>query len=712
MAGRRGSRGRRVGGAIFLLTLGLGIGLTLADALLPSPDPFRPPLSPLVLDRRGEPLRLFQSADDKRRLPADLDRLDADFLRLLVAYEDARFWSHPGIDPLAALRALGQTIRLGQVVSGASTIPMQLARLLDPRPRTVKAKLIESFRALQLVRRYDRRTLLARYLTLAPYGGNLEGVRAAAWAYLGREPMGLTLAESALLIALPQAPEARRPDRHPAAARAAVVRVLDRLAAQGAITEQAAAEAKQDPLPNQRRPFPALAPHATQALLTRLPMGADPSVPTTLDAGLQRAFEGWVTDAARRLEPGATIALLAVETQGRAVRVAIGGHGFFDREAKDPLRPQAGQVDMLHARRSPGSLLKPFIYGLAFDDRLLVPETRLIDAPLNFGSYAPRNFDRQVHGEISVRDALRYSLNLPAVAVLDRVGPARFAAALRNGGADLRFLSDREDPALPLALGSVGISLADLVRLYAALGEGGLVRPLVWQPGRAEVPATRLVTAPSAAALLDILSEAPRPPGIALAADAQPDGGRAAFKTGTSYGFRDAWAIGLTPRWTVGVWVGRPDGTPRPGAYGLSAAAPILLRALDLLPVGDTAWPTTGGRQRRAAVPAALNRFAPSDTVRGAADRARREALRIQFPPSGSALVAPRAADGTLAPVPLFALGGVPPYRWYVNDAPLSATATELRPDGLGFFQLRVVDAEGGSAEAAVRLLDQAPAGR
>lgn len=707
-----GGRGRRVGGAAFLAVLGLGVALTLADVLLPPPDPFRPPSSPLVLDRRGEPLRLFLSADDKRRLPADLDRLDPDFLRLLVAYEDARFWAHPGVDPLAALRALGQALFQGQVVSGASTIPMQLARLLDPRPRTLRAKLIESFRAVQLVRRYDRRVLLARYLTLAPYGGHLEGVRAAAWAYFGRDPVALTLAENALLIALPQAPEARRPDRNPAAARAAVARVLDRLAAQGAISASAATDAKQEPLPRHRRPFPALAPHTTQALLVRLPAVPDAPVVTTLDAGLQRAFEEWVTDAARRLEPGATIALLAVETQGRAVRVAIGGHGFFNGVATDPLRPQAGQVDMLRARRSPGSLLKPFIYGMAFDDRLLVPETRLIDAPLNFGTYAPRNFDRQVHGEISVRDALRYSLNLPAVAVLDRVGPARFAAALRQSGADLRFLRQGEDPALPLALGSVGISLVDLVCLYAALGDGGQVRPLVWQPGAAPAPATRLLTAPSAAAVLDILSEAPRPPGIALAADAQVDGGRPAFKTGTSYGFRDAWAVGLTPRWTVGVWVGRPDGTPRPGAYGLSAAAPLLLRALDLLPPGETAWPTPSGRQRRASVPAALNRFAPSDAVRGAADRARREALRIQFPPTGSALVAPRRADGSLAPVPLFAAGGIPPYRWYVNDAPLPASDPQLQPDGLGFFQLRVIDAEGGSAEASIRLLDQPPAGR
>ncbi|MEQ1494083.1 MAG: transglycosylase domain-containing protein, partial [Terricaulis sp.] len=340
------------------------------------------------------------------------------------------FWFHPGFDPIALARASVSYVRAGRVTQGGSTITMQLARLLEPRPRTIGSKLIEIIRAMQIEARMSKREILAAYLTMAPYGGNLQGVRAASRAYFQRDPQWLDDAEMALLIALPQAPEARRPDRHPQAARASRDRVLDLFASTGLINRRRADEGKQSAIPA-RAPFPYSAPHAAYALVREHP--GEGVVHSSLDSTLQRDLEALVRRSAVGLEREAQISVLAVQIDGRAVRARVGGAEYGSGQRA------GGYIDMTRAVRSPGSALKPFLYAIAFDENIAAPETLVRDAPRRFGGYLPENFDRRFHGDVTLEDALRHSLNLPAVATLERIGAGRVQSALSRAGAHVRM---------------------------------------------------------------------------------------------------------------------------------------------------------------------------------------------------------------------------------------------------------------------------------
>ncbi|MFN3512864.1 MAG: penicillin-binding protein 1C [Phenylobacterium sp.] len=653
------------------------------DALFP-PDLARGERSsPVALDRRGVWLRALPVEDGRWRIRADLERTDESFRRHLVAVEDARFWIHPGVDPLAVGRAGAAALARGRPNSGASTITMQTARLLEPRPRTLGSKLVEMVRAVQIEARLSKREILALYLTLAPYGGNLEGVRAASLSYFGHEPSSLTPGEQALLIALPQSPEARRPDRKPEAARAARQAVLDKLVRKGGLTEAEAAEADAEPLPR-RSPFPALAWHAAGDLARAAP-AEDASVVTTLDAGLQARLEALAEAAARAQGPDATAAILVVEVEGRAVRAAVGSGGLS--------RP-GGWIDMTRAVRSPGSTLKPFIYAFAFEAGLAAPDTRLQDAARRFGDYQPENFDRVFRGEVSAREALAHSLNIPAVALLDRVGPAAFEARLDAAGVDLlRPRAQTREAGLALALGGAGISLRDLAVLYAALADGGMAKPLAWTHEAAERNArargVRLVEAEAAEAVLAILRETPAPAGFTPVALTR---GRPAmaFKTGTSYGFRDALAAGVVGRHVVVVWTGRADGGARGGITGRDVALPLLFDAADLIDAPVAAPRPLAPRE----APPALVRLEAAE-----------DGPRLIFPPDGAVVqvetFGPKARGLALA-----AAGE--DLAWYVAGQPLApdpvAGRVIWRPESPGFYRLQVVDAAGRKAEAKVRV--------
>ena len=689
--GRRWRRAAAAGAAL------LGCVL-LADALFP-PDLTRyRERSTLVLDRGGGTLRAFLTEDQSWRLhagPADVAPL---YLALLKGYEDRRFDRHPGVDPLALARALWQAARHGEVISGGSTLTMQVARLLEPRPRTLGAKLAEMLRALQLEARYGKDEILAMYLTLAPFGGNLEGVRAASLAYLGREPSRLTLAEAALLVALPQSPTARRPDLRPEAARRARDAVLARLAGAGLLAPDRAREAMEEPVPELRRPLPRLAPHLADRLRRAGPRGA--TIATTIDPQLQRLAEAVAADARARLEPEAEVALLVVETRSRAVLAYVGGS----------FAGASGQVDMVQAVRSPGSALKPMIYALAFEGLPLHPETRIDDLPMAFGSYRPRNFDGGFRGSVTVRDALQMSLNVPAVALLARLGPVQALGRLREAGARLDVPGgDAASAGLALALGGVGIRMEDLALLYAALADGGTVLPLRLTPGGPEPAGVPLVGPVAAWYAADILRGTPPPDGRS---DAGADGGegRAAvgYKTGTSYGFRDAWVAGFTAGHTIVAWVGRPDGTPRPGALGRDVAAPLLFRLADLLPEREGAPAPPAGVVEAGPgrpLPEPMRRF-EVDPAGRAPGAARLPPLAVAFPPDGSEV---DLSAGTPAPepLPLEAMGGAPPFRWLVNGNPVADAApgpAQWQPDGPGFAEVTVIDAAGQKASATVRL--------
>jgi len=652
------------------------------DGLVP-PDMSRAHRSsPVALDRRGAWLRALPVEDGRWRIRADLSRTDRSFTRTLTGIEDKRFWLHPGVDPLSLVRAIGSAVVQGQVTSGASTLTMQTARLLEPRPRNLGSKLIEMVRALQIEARLSKREILALYLTLAPYGGNLEGVRAASLSYFGHEPETLTPGEQALLIALPQSPEARRPDRRPEAARNARRQVLDKMVRMRRLTEVEAAEADGEPLPK-RTPFPALAWHVAGELARKAPSD-QASVVSTLDAGLQARMEPLARAVARSQGPDATAAILVVEIEGRAVRAAVGSGGL-DR--------QGGWIDMTRAVRSPGSALKPFIYGLAFDDGIAAPDTEMSDAPRRFGDYQPENFDRVFHGKVTAREALSNSLNMPAVELLDRVNPNSFEARLAGVGVRLiRPRAQTRAAGLAIALGGVGITLRDLALLYAALGDGGVARPLAWTEEAAlrnRGGGDRLMRAAAAQQVMDILRETPPPAGSTPAALTR---GRPvmAFKTGTSYGFRDAVAAGVVGGYVVVVWTGRADGGARGGLTGRDAALPLLFDAADLLDAPASAPRPIAPR----AAPQALAKL--DQTSQGP---------RLIFPPDGASVQV--EAFGPSSRGLVLAAGGEG-LTWYVDAQPLPLDPVSGRaiwhPKGPGFYKLSAVDREGRRATSRVRV--------
>lgn len=682
----------------------MGIGLMLIALLIMTLalDRLNPPLldrvqqiSMLVLDSQDRILRGFATAQGTWRLPARVAEVDPLYLQMLLAYEDQRFAIHPGIDPLAVGRALGQWLTHGRIVSGASTLTMQTARLLEPHPRTLAGKFGEMLRALQLERRYSKDEILDFYLTLAPYGGNLEGVRAAALAWFGKEPIRLTAAEAALLVVLPQAPSRLRPDRFPDRARVARDKVLERMSQLGVLSERQAAEARQEPLPVRRRSLPFLAPHLADRLRNLHPEMTHQR--TFLDRSLQQNLETLARQQQSELEPHRSMAALVVAHRDQRVLAYLGASDFFD-----PRR--AGQVDMTQAIRSPGSTLKPLVYGFGFDDLLIHPETLLEDAPTRFGGYSPTNFHNTYAGQLTVREALQQSLNIPAVAVLEQVGPARVAARLREVGLPLHWNAAHPQPGLPLVLGGVGMTLEELTTLYAGIANGGQIAPLRLDPDDPEEPVRPLLSDTACWYLTEILRSAPPPQNIPTAGSlVRP---RAiAYKTGTSYGFRDAWALGFDDDYTVGIWVGRPDGSPSPGHYGRNTAAPLLFRVFNLLPEPvarrSVAPPAGVLPVSREQLPERLRYF----HTRPMSNSAGVPPLSITFPVAGSTIELP-GDRGKLAELPLAAKGGVKPLRWLVNGQPLAAANWRREafwlPDGEGLARITVLDQAGQTAGAEV----------
>jgi penicillin-binding protein 1C len=566
---------------------------------------------------------------------------------------------------------------------------MQVGRLLEPRPeRSLAAKLRQIVRALELERRHTKDEVLSLYLTLAPYGGNLEGVRAASLAYFGKEPRRLTLAEAALLVALPQSPEARRPDRSMAAARRARDRVLDRIAAAGGIPADEVALAKRDAVPSARRTMPALAPHAADQAVASAPMRKRHRL--AIDAPLQQRLQELARARARALGPEISVAILALDNATGEVRARVASADYFDQR-------RAGQVDMTQALRSPGSALKPFIYGLAFEDGIAHPETLIEDRPVRYGAYAPENFDLTFQGTVTVRRALQMSLNVPAVALLDRVGASRLNARLAQAGASL-VLPKGEAPGLAMALGGLGVTLSDLTALYAGLARGGSVMPPSERMAQAAPSAPRRLLDPVAAWYVGNVLTGTPPPQNAV-------GGRIAYKTGTSYGYRDAWALGFDGRRTIGVWVGRPDGSPVTGLTGRTVAAPILFDAFARTgekPAPLAHAPNGALFAASGKLPPPLQHFRPSGLADGAGP-----APRILYPPNG-ARVELASFGGRRDPLAVKIAGGVEPLTVLVNGLPAAARGGRrtlfVEPDGPGFLRLTVIDAKGAADSVMVRL--------
>ena len=665
----------------------LALKFAVAQVELPS---LQPETSVVTLDREGRLLRPFATEDGRWRLPAAPADVDPLFFEILLAYEDRRFHAHRGVDVAALFRAAWQMVRHGHPVSGASTITMQVARLLSGQStRSLSGKLNQALTALALEGRLAKDEVLALYLTLAPYGGNLEGIRAASLAYLGKEPKRLTPAEAALLVALPQAPEARRPDRDARAAGAARDRVLARAEAAGVLNADDVAAALSEPVPDRRRPFPMLAAHATQRLVAVAPETHTHRL--TLDAGVQQRMEQLALERAAATPGTVSVAILVADHRSGAIVATVGSSDLFD-EARD------GFVDMTRALRSPGSTLKPLIYGLAFELGLAHPETLIEDRPVSFSGYAPTNFDQEFHGTVSMRRALQLSLNVPAIQLLEAVGPARLVARMRRAGAS-PALPDISPPGLAVGLGGVGATLTDLVAMHAAIANGGKEVRLTLDAERTLdlTPPARVLDERAAWYVASILAGASGPHHVAP--------GAIAFKTGTSYGYRDAWAIGFDGRHVVGVWVGRPDGAPVEGLVGIDAAAPILIDAFARLGTTAPLRPAPPGILDASAgsLPEPLRRFrAPDAPLAGEAPPP-----EIAYPPPG-VRVDLGIGEGDAMPLVLKARDGTPPYTWFVNGAPVGTVAfggaLSFAPDGPGFADLMVIDANGNAAASAVFL--------
>jgi penicillin-binding protein 1C len=670
----------------FLVGTALAVA-TLATAALALDRMFPPALqryherSTEVVDANGRLLRAFTTADGMWRLKTAGDDVDPVYLALLKAYEDGRFDLHPGVDPLSVVRATIQLVAHGRIVSGASTITMQAARLLEPRRRTFPNKVIEAARALQLEWRYSKREVMAIYLTLAPMGGNLEGVRAASLAYFGKEPKHLSAAEAALLVAIPQSPSRRRPERAPAVAQAARDVVLARGLSEGAIDEVLYDMAVSRPVPAQRLALPMTAPHLATWLAGQSP---GTIIPTTIRYQLQSALDQLVAEERGQMGDRPQVAMVVMDNRTGGVVAWLGGGDFFGR---------AGQVDLVRSHRSPGSALKPLIYALAFDDRTLHPESLVEDVPVRFKDWHPRNFDRDHQGAVTVRRALQQSLNVPAVLALEKVGPARFLATLRAAGATPILPPGDPGNSLGMALGSATISPLEMAGLYAGLANGGrFAAPRVRRDQSGPEP-VRLVGDTAAWYVADVLAEAPLPEGFASLPVALRER-RISYKTGTSAGFRDAWAAGFSANWTVVVWVGHADGTARPGQMGRLSALPILFKAFGRLPGEDNRAPRPPADVLKVAshkeLPRRMRILGPTAQAEGAP--------RIAYPPPDARLEL--QARETVA---LAAAGGRGTLRWLVDGKPIDGT--KWTPEGAGDMRVAVVDDAGRSSAVTVRIV-------
>lgn len=680
---------RRLSLICFAAALTLGLGAGLRDGVDQWVD--RTVLPPLDIatgaelrDQSGDLLRAYTVEDGRWRLAVDPDQVDPRFVQMLLMWEDQRFLSHPGVDLRATARAGWQALRQGRIVSGASTLTMQVARLLeDSGTGRLSGKLRQVRVALALERRLTKPQILALYLHLAPYGGNAEGLRAASLMWFGKDPRRLNPAEAALLVALPQGPEQRRPDRNPQAAQTARDRVLARAEAVGLITAEAAVTAQTVPVPTRRRPFPQRAPLLSDRLVADLGPGA--IIPTTLDGAAQARVEDLATRvAARGRAEGLSLAILVVDHQSGAIRVAVGSGGY-----------QAGKgdgfVDMTRAYRSPGSTLKPLIYGLAIDAGLAHPETLIDDVPRDFGGWRPQNFDRQFRGTVRVRDALQASLNLPVVSLLDALGPAPLMVAMARAGMAPRLPGGQAG--LAVGLGGVGVRLEGVVGLYAALARGGEGVRVSALPGAA-APGRQILSPAAAWHVTDMLSGVTRP--------ANAPRVPVAFKTGTSYGHRDAWAIGYDGRHVVGVWLGRPDGTPVPGAFGADRAAPLVFEVFGRLSRPITPLPPAPPGTltvSNAELPIPLQRFE---------DRAGQAAAlgpKIAFPPAGAVLEG--GSDLLMARV----AEGRAPFTWLLDGAPIAPPRrgrdVHMPAPQAGFATLSVIDATGRGDQVQIRIADQ-----
>lgn len=584
-----------------------------------------------------------------------LEEIDAHFLRKLINTEDKRFYYHPGIDPLAFLRAFWQLLLTGHVKSGASTITMQTIRLLERRPRTYLSKIVEAMRAIQLESHYSKNEILQMYLTLTPYGGNIEGVKAASYAYFNHHCKYLSAGESALLISLPRSPTRFRPDRH--LDRATKIRNLTLLKflKNKLITKEEYIQALQEQVPSTVYALPKHAPHLSYRLLQASKSG---DVHSFIDQRIQRALESFV-DMGQKTNAS----ILVVDHTKNVVVAYVGSDKFLNDE-------KHGQVDYIQAIRSPGSTIKPFIYAMAMDIGLVDDNSILQDYAHRYGSYSPENIDSTFHGQVSVRQALYLSLNTTAVKLLQETGALQLWDNLRQAGMKL-YLNGK--PNLSLALGGFGTNLESLVLVYGSFANSGVVKPLKIATNLQIGETYELMSSYAANTILDILEQKENNsmiPGIA-------------YKTGTSYGHRDTWAIGLNGKYTVGVWVGNPDGSPMRDSTGSSSAVPVLCAVFRMLP------------EVRLNIKYNKKNMLKPNLIQTKVTRSLYSDFKISFPIDGASIELGETA------IPLETENETGEVKWFINNKPHYG---EWMPDSSGFYQITAVDVNNSASNIEVHI--------
>ena len=697
-----------------------------ADILVPLPEPYsdqQNTFSRVVVAEDGTPLRAFADKNGVWRYPVTIDQVSPRYINTLLAYEDRWFYLHPGINPLSIMRAAWQNMTQQRIISGGSTLTMQVARLLDPHQRTIAGKLKQMFRALQLEWYYSKAEILTFYLNLAPFGGPLEGVQAASFAYLGKSAQELSLAEVALLSVLPQSPSRFRPDRHPQRATKARNKVLQRLQSFGLVSAAQVKDAQQEIVVPQLEAHPMIAP-----ILARRLKNSNPEqkiIHSTIDANLQINLQALVKDYSRRLSSKSSAAVLVVNHHTMAVKAYIASADFNDQQ-------RFGQVDMITAIRSPGSTLKPFLYAMALDQGLISSHSMLMDKKLNFSGYKPENFTKNFSGAVTMSEALQRSLNIPAVQVLQFLGPGLFHARLENAGLTL-YLPAHSKPNLAMILGGTGTRLEQLVSAYSALSRQGRAAALRFS-AQDKLQQRRLMSSGAAWIIRDILAKIPYRHALSGIVKQGLLNSRSLYgwKTGTSYGFRDAWAIGFTADYTIGIWTGRPDGTPVPGHYGAQSAVPLLKSVAQNLPAATTpaafnlsrpksvtqaviCWP--GGNLKsltrvedckKTQLSWLLNKTVPPLLAVNPMLETVFNELTITSIENNSRIKRPEGSHSALS-INLQAQGGLGDLYWFINGVPVNKQATRAVLNYTfsrkGKYQISAIDSSGQSHQISIDVL-------
>jgi penicillin-binding protein 1C len=633
--------------------------------------------SPVITATDGSVLHAFLSKDDKWRMKAELSEISPVLQKAVLLKEDRYFYLHPGINPVALVRAMLKNAVQGKTTSGASTITMQVARLLDPRPRTYRNKLREMFRALQLELMLSKDEILALYLNLLPFGGNVEGVKAAAVLYFQQAPDRLSLAQAVTLSVIPNKPSSMRLGSDNGQTRAFRNKWLRYLEQEGAFPAEQIADALEEPLEAVRENAPQEAPHL--ALLLRRKYPEEAVIRSTLNRALQEKAERLTYNYMRRLQARniGNAAVIVINNRTKAVEAYLGSADFGDAE-------RAGQVDGVQAIRSPGSTLKPFLYATAIDRGLITPKSVVSDVPVDYAGYRPENYFGTFNGNVTIEHSLKTSLNVPAVKVLEAVGVPAFVQKL--GEADFRQVrKDGPQLGLSLILGGCGVRLEELATLYASLADGGEFSSLRWRQ-EDSVQLRKQVFSPASAYLITgILTQLTRPdlPHNAHNSRHLP---QIAWKTGTSYGRKDAWSIGYNGNYTIGVWVGNFSGEGVPELKGTDSATPLLFDLFNALDYNASASSASTTWRR---VPAELKQRAVCAESGLPANHFCRDQVLDGFLPGISdprtcshLKQVPVSADGQVAYCALCLPAEGAERRWFPNHAPelLTFFETERLP--------------------------------